>query len=125
MFKAGTSLEGRTKEEILTSDMKAFPFEDKKFAVSQVFTLNFDAIYEEKEEYISLIEQMTKEKEYKFTVVAVTDILKNGSYLFFSSEASPILEDAFSINEIEQGVYVDGLVSRKKQIVPKILENIR
>ena len=125
MFKAGTSLEGRTKEEILTSDMKAFPFEDKKFAVSQVFTLNFDAIYEEKEEYISLIEQMTKEKEYKFTVVAVTDILKNGSYLFFSSEASPILEDAFSISEIEQGVYVDGLVSRKKQIVPKILENIR
>lgn len=125
MFRAGTSLEGRSKEEILTSDMKAFPYMDKKFAVSQVFTLNFDDIYNEKEEYISLIEKIKEEKEYKFIVVAVTDILKNGSYLFFSEDARNILEDSFNINDIKQGTYIDGLVSRKKQIVPKILENIR
>jgi len=125
MFKAGTSLEGRTKEEILTSDMKAFPYEDTKFAISQIFTLNFEDIYKEKEEYIRLIEKMKEEKEYKLVVVAVTDILKNGSYLFFTENAKEILEDAFDIIEMEQGAYIDGLVSRKKQIVPKVLENIR
>jgi len=124
MFKAGTSLEGRSKEEIITSDMKAFPYEDTKFAISQVLTLNFEDIYKEKEEYIHLIEKVKEEKEYKLVVVAVTDILKNGSYLFFTNNAKDILEDAFN-QKMEQGTYIDGLVSRKKQIVPKILENIR
>lgn len=125
MFKAGTSLEGRTKDEILTSDMKAFPYEDTKFAISQIFTLNFEDIYREKEEYLKLIEKLRKEKEYKLIVVAVTDILKNGSYIFFTENAKHIVIDAFQNENIEQGTYIDGLVSRKKQIVPKILENIR
>lgn len=125
MFKAGTSLEGRSKEDILTSDMKAFPYEDTKFAISQVFTLNFPDIQKEMDEYIRLIEEMREEKEYKFIVVAVTDILQNGSYLFFTDGVREILIDAFDLEDIEQGIYIDGLVSRKKQIVPKILENIR
>lgn len=125
MFKAGTSLKGKTKEEVITEDMKAFPFEDKKFAVSQVFTLNFDDIYNDKEEYIKLIEKMKDDKEYSMIVVAVTDILKNGSYFFYSSGAKEILEDAYSISDFKQGTYVDGVVSRKKQIVPSLLENMR
>lgn len=125
MFKAGTSLEGRSKEDILTADMKVFPWEDQKFAISQIFTLNFEDIEREKEEYLRLIEQMKQEKEYKLVLVAVTDILKNGSYLFFDQASKEIMEDAFGILDMKQGTYVDGIVSRKKQLVPKILENIR
>lgn len=125
MFKAGTSLEGRSKEEIITSDMKVFPWEDEKFAISQIFTLNFEDIEKEKDEYLNLIEEMKKDKEYKLVLVAVTDILRNGSYIFFNQDSKEILEDAFGILEIEQGTYIDGIVSRKKQLVPKILENIR
>ena len=125
MFKAGTSLEGRGKEEIITSDMKVFPWNDEKFAISQIFTLNFEDIEKEKDEYLDLIEQMKKDKEYKLVLVAVTDILRNGSYIFFDKESKEIIEDAFGMLEIEQGTYIDGIVSRKKQLVPKILENIR
>lgn len=125
MFKAGTSLEGKTKEEIITGDMKSFPFDDKRFAVSQVFTLNFLDIYEEKDEYIRIIEEMCRERDYSMIVMAVTDILKNGSYIFYTENAKRVLEDAYGIEDFEQGTYVDGVVSRKKQIVPSLLENMR
>ncbi len=125
MFKAGTSLEGRSKEEILTSDMKVFPWENEKFAISQIFTLNFEDIEREQEEYIELIEELKSEKEYKLVLVAVTDILKNGSYLYFDRASKEIIEDAFGISDVKEGPYIDGIVSRKKQLVPKILENIR
>lgn len=125
MFKAGTSLEGRTKEDILTSDMKVFPWEDEKFAISQVFTLNFEDIKKEEEEYLRLIEEIKNNKEYKLVLVAVTDILKNGSYIYFNQDAKEIIEDAFGIMDIEQGTFIEGIVSRKKQLVPKMLENIR
>ncbi len=125
MFKAGTSLTGKTIEEIVTADLKAYPFEEDKFAISQIFTLNFEDIYRKKDEYLDFIEKIQTEREYKIVVVAVTDILKNGSYLFFTEKAQEILEDAFGILGIEQGTFIDGIVSRKKQIVPKILENMR
>ena len=47
MFKAGTSLEELTTEEVIKSDFKTFPYDDKKFAVGQIFTLDFDTIFNE------------------------------------------------------------------------------
>lgn len=122
MFKAGTSLEGKTKEEIINGDIKSFDVEDLSFAVSQVFTLNFDEILKEKEEYLSLIEKMAKDREYRLVVLAITDIIKNGSYIFYTEDAKELLEEAYDIENLEQGYYIDGFVSRKKQIVPSIME---
>lgn len=125
MFKAGTSLEGLTINEIVTSDMKSFTNDEYKFAVSQVFTLNFEDIYNQKDELLQELERIKKDREYHLVVLAVTDILKNGSYIFYTEDDKEIIEDALNLIDIEQGIYVDGLVSRKKQLVPIILDNIR
>lgn len=125
MFKAGTSLEGRTKEEIVNEDIKVFPVEDKKFAVSQVFTLNVDEILNEKESYISIIEQIKVNKQCDLVVLCVTDIIKNGSYIFYTNDDKEQMELAFNIKDFEQGYYLDGCVSRKKQIVPSIMDIIK
>lgn len=124
MFKAGTSLKGKTEEEIVNTDIKVFQKEDTKFAVSQVFTLNFEEIFEKKENYLEIINQIASDKEYRFVFLIVTDIIKNGSYVLYSEKATELVETIFELEEVPQGYYVDGWVSRKKQIVPVLMELI-
>lgn len=121
MFKAGTSLEGLTKEEVIKQDFKSFPAGDYKFAIGQVFTLDVERIFNELDSYIEKLEEVNEKEGYKFTIIVITDILKNGSYVIYTKEAKEILEGAYGIEEFEQGHYVDGLVSRKKQILPAVL----
>ena len=124
MFKAGTSLEGLTKEEVIKSDFKSFPIGDEKMAIGQVFTLDVDRIFDELDSYIEKLEEINNKEGYKFIVIAITDILKNGSYLIFTENAKSVLENIYKLDDIKQGYYVDGLVSRKKQILPAILSEL-
>lgn len=124
MFKAGTSLEGLTKQEVIKSDFKSFPIGDEKMAIGQVFTLDVDRIFDELDTYIEKLEEINNKEGYKFIIIAITDILKNGSYLIFTENAKSVLESIYKLDDIKQGYYVDGLVSRKKQILPAILSEL-
>lgn len=125
MFKAGTSLEGKTIEEIVNSDIKAFHTDNSTFAVSQVFTLDYEKILNDKEKYINMIEELKVKKEYDFVLLAVTDIIKNGSYIFYTSDLKEKLEVSFGKDNFEQGTYIEGCVSRKKQIVPVLMDFLK
>ena len=78
-----------------------------------------------KQDYIDYINTLASDRGYKTVLLVVTDIIKNGSYLLYTSNTGEIIADAFNIDNIEQGYYVDGVVSRKKQIVPKLMDVIR
>ncbi len=125
MFKAGTSLEGKSKKEVVNTDIKTFTYgDDIKYAVSQIFTLDFDSIKNDMDGYISLIEDMAKENDFRFIVVAVTDIIRNGSYFIFTKKGKEVLESGYGLKNIEQGVYIDDQVSRKKQVVPTLINGL-
>ncbi len=125
MFQAGTSLSGKTIEEIVNADMKVYQNDDLSFAVSQVFTLDIDSIFSKKEEFIAYINELTKMRRCRFILVVITDIIRNGSYLLFTENASEMISDSFDLEEAEEGIYLDGVVSRKKQIIPAIMNIIR
>ena len=120
MFKAGTSIKGMSKEEILNTDVKTFSYDDKKYTVAQVFTMDVDEILKDMDEYIRLIEEMRVDIGSSFVVVAITDIIKNGSYFIYTKRAKDILDQGYLIDSHE-GMYLDGQISRKKQIVPAII----
>jgi len=125
MFKAGTKLDGKSKEEILNEDMKIFPINDKKVAISQIFTLNADEVLKDKQEYTEVMENICKSKDYDIFAFCVTDIDSQGSYLLYNSDSETILREALGLDEIEQGVYMQGIVSRKKQFVPMIMKYLQ
>lgn len=122
MFKAGTSLEGQSMEEILFQDFKDFNLVDKNVGIGQVFTLDINQIMSRKDEYIKLIDSITAQKGYYVIILAVTDIIKEGSYMFCTSGREKLVGEMFGIENITQGVYIDKCVSRKKQIVPKVID---
>lgn len=124
MLKAGSSLKGKTKEEILYMDFKNFSINDKKIGIGQITTLNIDEIMNEKDEYIKLINEVATNNDYYIVGLFATDIIKNGSYMFYNDSANDILDNCFGIEDIHQGYYLDGIVSRKKQIIPNIMNEL-
>ena len=66
MFKAGTSLEGMSIQDILELDSKTFKNNDVSFTVSQAFTLDIDGILKDKESYIEKIEEYLSEKGIQY-----------------------------------------------------------
>lgn len=124
MFKEGTSLKGKTKEEIINQDIKTFTHENMKYSISQVFTLDIDSITKDIDEYLELIEKQKEETNVNFIVLAITDILSNGSYIFYTKNAKEILESGYKIENLEQGHFIKDQLSRKKQIVPAVINGI-
>ena len=120
MFKAGTSIKGMSKEEVLNTDVKTFSYDDNKYTVAQVFTMDVDEMLKDMDEYINLIEDMRQDIGSTFVVVAITDIIKNGSYFIYTKRAKDVLDQGYLIDSYE-GMYLDGQISRKKQIVPAII----
>lgn len=124
MLKAGTSLEGKTKEEILYNDFKVFNIDDKKIGIGQIFTMNPAEILTELDDYNKLIESISIDKNYHIIGIFITDILTNGSYIIYNKSAQVVLQNTFNVENLKQGCYIKGCISRKKQIIPNIIDEI-
>ena len=66
--------------------------------------------------------EYAKNNGYDVFAFFITDILKNGSYIYYNNDAQDIIAKAFQDETIEQGQYLDGVVSRKKQVIPKLMK---
>ena len=69
-----------------------------------------------------MLNDICKNEDYYILALFATDIINNGSYIIYNDEASRILEKSFDIEEINEGYFIEGCISRKKQIIPKIME---
>lgn len=125
MLKAGTSTLGLTKIEVLTQDYKNFQVDDKKYAVGQTITLDIDEIMKDKSEYLSIMEDRKNNQDLSFILFIITDVLKNGSYILYTKGCEEMLGESFNLDNVYEGVFISGLTSRKKQVIPYINEYIK
>ena len=122
LLKAGTSLDGMSVEDVIYNDFKVFNTNDKTFAIGQFFTMNFDDIKKNADSYIHALDEIADANHYDLIALYVTDIVQNGSYILYNKKAKNLLEAAYNEGEIEQGHYFVGCVSRKKHVVPVIMD---
>jgi manganese-dependent inorganic pyrophosphatase len=122
MFKAASSVAGLSVDDIIHNDMKTFNFDGSTLAIGQIITLDFEDIHKRSEEIVASLNKMCEYGNYKVALLFVTDIINNGSYVFYNDNSKEILQDAYGLDNIEQGIYMDGVVSRKKQMLPPLLE---
>ncbi len=122
MLKSGSSLEGKSIEDILFTDLKTYALDDSKCGVAQINTLNIEEIEKQKEELCSLIEQTSKEQNYQNLLLLATDIIKEGSYIYYNEASKNMIMKAFGVENLSQGYFLPNIVSRKKQIMPIILD---
>ena len=122
MFKAASSLEGMTKEQVLYSDFKNFHMNDFVVGIGQVLTLDIDQIKQVEEEYITLLDQEAENKGYDVVGLFITDIINQGSYIYFNHSSKDIWRKSFHMNDLEEGTFIEGCISRKKQMVPALMK---
>ena len=122
MLKAGTSLKGKTEEDILFGDFKLYEVNGKKIGVTQVSTFDINDFTNSIDKYRELLNKNAENNNYDVFAFFITDILKNGSYVYYNNTAIDIMSKAFDIENMPQGTYLDGCVSRKKQVIPKIMK---
>ena len=112
-----------SKEDVLYNDYKLFTVNDKSFAVGQFFTMNFDEINKEIDEYVRVLDEVAENNNYALVALYVTDIIKNGSYVIFNTRGSNIMNIAYQ-TDVTQGYFVEGCLSRKKHVIPLLMEVI-
>ncbi len=121
MFKAGSSIKGKSTEEIIYGDFKNFNVDNQKIGIGQISTMNTEEIMGKKDEFVSVLNTIAKNEGYVVIALFVTDILKNGSHILYNENAFDIVANSFDADNLSEGLFLDGVVSRKKQIVPKFM----
>lgn len=122
MFKAASSIKGMSVSDLINLDFKAYNVSNSQMAISQVITMDYEEIEKNMDEYVDKLNEISK--NYICVVSFITDVYKNGSYILYNKAAEDIVREALNLEEVYEGVYIPDLVSRKKQMLPALLEVI-
>ena len=125
MFRAGSDFKNKTTEEIFYQDFKIFHTEDCDFGVAQISAMSGEELEQIGEQLRSFLPQVLGEKRLNMVYVMLTDILEESSKIIFAGEdAGKILAHAFKKQEDADGILLDGIISRKKQMIPTLMNEM-
>ena len=124
MFKANDAVKSKSLKEIIYMDFKTFNVDKKTIAIGQINTLNSKAILKQKSSYIRFLNKESNTNNYDIMIFVITDIFKNGSYILFNENSKNIMKMSFN-NNLEQGDFLENMISRKKQILPAIMNSLK
>ena len=121
MFTNGSSLKGKSIEDILYTDFKTFNLDNIKIGVGQINIVNIEELDNLKNELCETFNNSIKEQGYTIIMLFATDIIREGSYVYYNEEAKKIIEKAFEVENLYQGCFINGIISRKKQMIPSLV----
>ena len=125
MFRAGSNLSSKTEEEIFYRDFKKFSIGELSVGVGQVNCMSYDeiqVIIEKEKDYMEHVTEHSS--EINIAYLLITDVMKESSYVMYAGKnAVTVLKNAFNLDNIsDKYVALPGVVSRKKQFLPAIME---
>ena len=126
MFKAGSNLQGKSAEEICFLDFKQFTVNDTVFGVGQVNSMSAEELTEIKAQIESELDKIRQNHRLDMIFFMLTNIMTESSELLcVGPEAREKAISAFDLNGKSDTLYLKGVVSRKKQLVPAIVEALQ
>ena len=118
----GMSIKGLSYEAILHKDFKTYKVDEDMIGIGQILTTDFSTLKKKMNEMVDYLNTTATKEGYKVLTLFVTDIFDNISYCLYNDQADDILIQGFKLEKIYQGIPLKGVVSRKIQIVPNIME---
>ena len=126
MFRAGSNLKGKTAEEICFLDFKQFTVSDMVFGVGQVNSMSEEELSEIKEKVLPHLEKARESHSLNMIFFMLTNIITESSELLCAGpEAREKLINAFDLRSEMEELHLKGVVSRKKQLVPALVEALQ
>ncbi len=126
MFRAGSNFKSKTTEEICHQDFKTFNAGEIQFGVAQISAMSREELDEIKERVLPYQQEMMEEKQLQMMFIMLTDIFHESTELVCMGEgADEAVERAFHKQKMNDGFRLRGVVSRKKQLIPELLDAIQ
>lgn len=123
MLKAGTDLSSFTIEEILNLDAKQTTLKDVKVIINQVNTASIPEVMELKEDLEAGMKKIIEEKELDLFMLLITDIVNSNSQVIALGKDASLVEKSYGVKLVDNTALLEGVVSRKKQVIPIMTEN--
>ena len=118
MFIAKSAVNGASARNLNTRDYKAFEMNGAKVGVNQLEMVDISALDDRKAEILEDMQKMKEEEGLHTILVLLTDIMKEGSQLLCLSDDASKIEAAFNTKLEDNQVWLKGVLSRKKQVIP-------
>ena len=112
-------MEGKTAEELLFTDYKEFRIAGQELAISQITCADCEPLLGRKEEFLTLMEKTAAEGKFDLVALMLTDVLRSGTRLLFVGDEDTVRQ-AFHVQPRDNEVFLPGILSRKKQIIPML-----
>ena len=119
MLKAKSAVDGVPAKDLLFRDYKDFDMKGKKVGVGQLELASLDQVAAVREALVGAMKEVKADGRHS-VLLMLTDVVKEGTDLVVLSDDDALIEKAFG-GKLEGGsMWIDGMMSRKKQTVPNL-----
>ena len=126
MFQAGSNLRGKSAEEICFQDFKHFTVGDVKFGVGQINSMNADELSEIKVRLLPYLEKAANTHRLDMVYFMLTNIVEESTELLcYGKRAKEQVIEAFDLPADTEDIHLEGVVSRKKQLIPTFVIHLQ
>lgn len=125
MLKAGSGIGDMTPAEIVKNDMKEFVIGDYRIIVSQISVMDTKEVMDLESEIIAAMKNICEKDSYDMSMVMVTNIIEEATTLLFHGSPKTLISEAFHKGAEGTNIYLPGVMSRKKQIIPPLSEAVK
>ena len=119
MLKAKSSVAGVPIKDLLFRDFKDFDMKGNKVGVGQLELATIDQVADIREDLIKAMAAVKAEGRHS-VLLMLTDVVKEGTDLVVISDDPALIEKAFNGKLQGTSMWVDGMMSRKKQTIPNL-----
>jgi len=121
MFRAGSNLLEKSAEELFYQDFKQFKSGELELGVGQVNSLDSNELLQVKERMLEYMNKVYKDKKLDMVLFMLTDISKERTELLFTGSDTELISKVFEGELDKNSIMLQGVVSRKKQVIPPLL----
>lgn len=125
MLKAGSGIGDMTPAEIAKNDLKEFQIGDYRIIVSQISVMDTKEVMDLEPQLIDAMKNICEKEGFDMSLVMVTDILEEATQLLYAGSPKTLIGEAFKKDASGTHVYLPGVMSRKKQIIPPLSEAVK
>ncbi len=125
MLKAGSGIGDMTPSEIAKNDLKEFRIGDYRIIVSQISVMDEKEVMELEPQLIEAMSHICDKEGFDMSLVMVTNILEEATTLLYSGSPKTLIGEAFHKDASGTHIYLPGVMSRKKQIIPPLSEAVK
>ncbi|MGI6092551.1 MAG: putative manganese-dependent inorganic diphosphatase [Negativicutes bacterium] len=125
VLKAGSSISDMTPAEIVRNDLKEFQVGESHVAVAQISVMDTAEVLAIKDEILDEMNSIIGKEQNDLILLMVTDIINESTHLIYAGKTAELIHRAFGRGEQDGVIYLPNVMSRKKQVIPPLMEAAR